>query len=73
MLGRVGAVGAGAWYGLKIAGGDDGVVVWTAEDGFDGVVAVAVQHVDRRPIRVGFPPVSPVNWPARSQEMTREL
>jgi hypothetical protein len=46
---------------LKIARRDVGVVVWAAEDGFNGVAAVAVQHLHRWSGWVGLPSVSPLH------------
>ena len=40
----MGQMGAWSRYGLKVAGGDGGVVVGAAKDGLGGVAAFAVQH-----------------------------
>lgn len=53
--------GARPGYGFKIGCGQRGVVVGTAQNGLDGVVALTVQHLDRRSVGIGFPPVAPLH------------
>lgn len=52
---------AGPRYGFKVACSQQRVVMGTAQNGFDRVVAPAVQHLDRRSVGIGFPSVAPLH------------
>ena len=53
----------GAWsgYRLKVPGGHNGAVVWATQNRFDGVAAIAVQHLNWRSVGVSLPSVSPLH------------